>query len=163
MKGKSIGKRIEELQEKLHPRSPIDDLSEAELKEKGKKGISILLGLVSPSIVLTHLKEKEPVVINDSERARKEYEFFIEEFLDCGRSVNPCSENLELWEALWELEKKSAKKENRRTNFGINVLLVHKADDEAMKKLRAHCKIPPLSSEHKKAIRELMSKFMNYP
>jgi hypothetical protein len=161
MKAKSIGKRIEELDEKLHPRSPIDDLSEEEIRKKAKTAVLMLSGLLPPDLREVHHKEIKPVVVDDSEEALKEYEFYVEEFLDCGRSVNPHSEDQEIWEALWELEKEFAKKENRKPNFGINVLFVDKADDELFMRLRASCKIPSLSSEHRKAVKEVMAKIRN--
>jgi hypothetical protein len=157
MKAKSISKRINDLEERLHPRKPVVYVNEDELRE----GLLILLGFVPPSFILTHLKEKEPVVMNDSEQAQKEYKFFVEEFLDCGRSIDPYDEENELLGGLWELEKKFAKKENRKANFGVNVLFVDKADDEFFKRLRASCKIPPLSAEHRKAINEVMAKIGN--
>ena len=157
MKAKSIGRRINDLEERLHPRKPVVYVNEDELREF----MLILLGFVPPSVIFTHLKEKEPVVMNDSEQAQKEYEFFVEEFLDCGRSVDPYDEKNELLEGLWELEKKFAKKENRKANFGVNAMFVDKADDEVFERLRASCKIPPLSVEHRKAVKEVMAEIGN--
>lgn len=188
MKGKSISRRIEELNKRLHPRNPVDDLSEAEVKELAKTCVLDLLGIsqaggANPSTTLRvfdrvsdekrafdspfdyaqDLRRREDSEQRleengEIEQSRKKHERFIEEFLDCGRSGGSFDETHELWEALWELEKKFARKEDRRMNFGINVLLVDRADDEYFKKLRAYCRILPLSSEHRKAVQELISK-----
>jgi hypothetical protein len=109
MKAKSICKRIEELDEKLHPRNLVDDLSEEEIRKEGTTALLMLLGLLPPDLRGVHHKETKSVVLDDSEEALKEYEFYMDEFLDCGRSLNLFSEDQEIWEALWKLEKEFAK------------------------------------------------------
>ena len=68
---------------------------------------------------------------------------------------------LKLWEPLWELEKKFARKENRKMHFGLNVVFLDQADEPSYKKLREYVSLPPLSPEHKKAIAEVRSKLRN--
>jgi hypothetical protein len=89
--------------------------------------------------------------------ARKRYEKLIEERFALWRSHKIDDGTLKLWEALWELEKKFAEKEERKMNFGLNVVFVDKADAPNFKKLRDYVGLPPLSSEHKKAIEEVKS------
>jgi hypothetical protein len=89
--------------------------------------------------------------------ARQRYEQLVQKRLNDFKSHQFFDEMLKLWEPLWELEKKFARKENRRMNFGLNVVFLDQADEESYKKLRDYVGLPPLSPEHKKAIEEVKS------
>ena len=93
--------------------------------------------------------------------ARQRYEQMIEKRLNDFRSHQFFDEMLKLWEPLWELEKKFAEKENRKMNFGLNVVFLDQAEEPSYKKLRDYEGLPPLSPEHKKAIEEVKSKLKN--
>ena len=89
--------------------------------------------------------------------ARQRYEQMVQKRLKDFKSHQFFDEMLKLWEPLWELEKRFARKENRKMNFGLNVVFVDQAEEPSYKKLRDYVGLPPLSLEHKKAIEEVKS------
>lgn len=86
------------------------------------------------------------------------YEKLIENKLKTMRSAGFWEHQLKLLEALWDLEKKFARKEDRKMNFGLNVVFVDKTDAPNFKRLRDYVGLPPLSPKHKRAIEDVRSK-----